>query len=72
MPRSLERADHVRVRLAEARPLVDAREPFADELNVDRVLVRRERGGVVRVKERQVQQVRVALVDVGDKLLPYA
>lgn len=68
----LEGLDHLRVRAPEARSLVDAREAFADELNVDRILVGGERVGVVRVEQREVQQVGFARVDVGDKLLALA
>ena len=68
----VKRFDNVRVRGAEARALVDARESFADKLDVDRVLVGGQSGGVVRVKERKVQEVRVALIDIGNELLAFA
>ena len=68
----VQRFDNVRVRGAEARALVDACEALADQLDVDRVLVSGKGGGVVRVKQRKVQEVRVALIDIGNELLAFA
>lgn len=64
----LERTNDTGVGVTEARARVDTSKSFADELYVDRRLVRSERGGVRRVEEGEVEESGITGIDVGDEL----
>lgn len=64
----LQSLHHPGVSISKPRRLVNARQSFANETDVDGRFVRSEGGGVVWVKEGEVEEVGVASVNVGDEL----